>query len=167
MKYRYENITWWLLCFVLIFEFVFCSTNFTNSSSTVNTTHVNTTRLNTTQVNTTLHVNHINHGNHGSHVNLLMVLSPWVFLMVGAFIKGALSHVPIPYTVILLLFGFVLGLVADRTTYLGSLGQSTTLVGSIDPHLFLYLFLPPLIFESAFSLEYVPSFSSLFYIFNI
>ena len=46
----------------------------------------------------------------------------------------------------------MLGLLA-RYVGLGSLGASTTIMAAMDPHLMLLLFLPPLIFESGFSVE--------------
>ena len=57
-----------------------------------------------------------------------------------------------PYTVNLLIFGLLLGLVDHESgTALGSLHASLSNWRALDPHTILYMFLPPLIFESAMS----------------
>ena len=42
----------------------------------------------------------------------------------------------------------------DPTIDLGDMGKSANRIAAIDSHLMLYIFLPPLIFESAFSIEW-------------
>ncbi len=74
----------------------------------------------------------------------------------GAAIRHFLRQTPFPYTVALLLFGLLVGF-AESKEYLGNLwpelGASVNIASSIDPHLILLLFLPTLIFESAFSMD--------------
>ena len=81
--------------------------------------------------------------------------------VIGSIILGALTMIStkgtkLPYTVALLLLGLVLGGL-DRTgffhSYIPIISESIKLVADIDPHLFLFVFLPTLIFESAYSLE--------------
>jgi NhaP-type Na+/H+ or K+/H+ antiporter len=75
-------------------------------------------------------------------------------LFSGALIKGVLRNSKIPYTVVLLLAGIGIA-AAERAGWFGN-GVAADLlesVGSIDPHLILFLFLPTLIFESAYSME--------------
>jgi len=77
-------------------------------------------------------------------------------LIVGTALRHLLKDTQIPYSVSLLVVGLVFGL-ANRGTYFSEhfilIDQMLELVATIDPHLILFLFLPPLIFESAFSLE--------------
>ena len=42
----------------------------------------------------------------------------------------------------------------DPNINLGDMGTSINRIAAIDSHLMLYIFLPPLIFESAFSIEW-------------
>jgi len=88
--------------------------------------------------------------NHGIMIILFVVVS----LLAGALLKGMLQHSKLPYSVVLLLCGVaVAGL--DRTGWFGSGSVSDVIeqVGAIDPHLILFLFLPTLIFESAYGME--------------
>jgi NhaP-type Na+/H+ or K+/H+ antiporter len=48
-------------------------------------------------------------------------------------------------------FGISVGF---ATKYLGNWGDGAEEISSIDPHLFFLIFLPPLIFESAFSIDW-------------
>ena len=64
-------------------------------------------------------------------------------LVLGAIIKHAVKYfnIPIPYTVLLLLCGVVLGGL-NEVEALGSVGRSMDQYASMDPHLLLTLFLP-------------------------
>ena len=83
---------------------------------------------------------------------LLFIISS---LLVGALLKMLMKNSRIPYTIILLLVGISLG----GVNQIGLFGTDTvvstmfTTVGHINPHLILFLFLPTLIFESAYSME--------------
>ena len=82
----------------------------------------------------------------------LLLVSVGLFLgSLTRFIQENVSMIKIPYTVVLFLIGIVLGLIED---YLGKLGLAVHEVKSIDPHLLLGAFIPALIFESAFSVNY-------------
>lgn len=76
-------------------------------------------------------------------------------LLLGTLLKAVLRDSRLPYTVVLLLVGIAAGGINE----LGILGADTVVsdifaqVGHIDPHLILYLFLPTLIFESAYTME--------------
>lgn len=83
-----------------------------------------------------------------------------VFVM-GSIIIGSLTMIIIkgiklPYTVVLLLIGLMLGGI-ERSgffhTFMPIVSDSIKLISDIDPHLLLFIFLPTLIFESAYSLE--------------
>lgn len=76
----------------------------------------------------------------------------------------AFRHLPVPYTVVLLGFGMFLGMIlatnsdADDSTTQTELGGLMVRTGEIwselDAHLMLHIFLPPLVFESAFAMEW-------------
>ncbi|EGD83588.1 hypothetical protein PTSG_04196 [Salpingoeca rosetta] len=77
-------------------------------------------------------------------------------LLLGVFCRSLAKSIGgvIPYTVLLLLFGVLWGVMDDHTT--SELGDAANEVADIDPHLFLQasVFLPLLIFESAFSMKW-------------
>ena len=62
----------------------------------------------------------------------------------------------LPYTVNLLLFGLALGYLDKKvgTGGLGYLSHSIQSWRNLDPHVVLYMFLPPLIYESASSIDF-------------
>ena len=71
---------------------------------------------------------------------------------------GRLQHVlHIPYTVILLLMGMFLGIIHNYQTdkaNMGILGASIEIWNDIDPHVLLYIFLPPLIYEGPAAVDF-------------
>ncbi|WP_028581879.1 cation:proton antiporter [Desulfogranum japonicum] len=77
-------------------------------------------------------------------------------LIIGSAVRNLLKGTNIPYTVTLLVIGLGLGLV-QRTdffnNYLPAISSTLNLVADIEPHLILFVFLPTLIFESAFCME--------------
>jgi len=89
---------------------------------------------------------------HGDSLNIIIFVV--AALLLGAVIKILMRNRSVPYTVMLL----VAGIAAATLCRCGGLGHGSFnsiihQVGSIDPHLILYLFLPTLIFESAYSME--------------
>eukprot|EP01059_Diplonema_ambulator_P035467 TRINITY_DN8351_c1_g3_i1.p1 TRINITY_DN8351_c1_g3~~TRINITY_DN8351_c1_g3_i1.p1 ORF type:complete len:1793 (+),score=620.71 TRINITY_DN8351_c1_g3_i1:83-5461(+) len=77
-------------------------------------------------------------------------------LIVGAVIQLMIARMPShyprpPYTVVLFLIGLGLGALTDAGK-LKILGHSVNGMVNMDPHLLLYSFLPPLLFESAFAM---------------
>ncbi|MCG6277331.1 cation:proton antiporter, partial [Vibrio vulnificus] len=89
---------------------------------------------------------------------LLALLFVIIALFIGALVRHLLKGSQVPYTVALLILGIAIGLAhrgnifADNYTFIG---ETLSLASEIDPHLFLFLFLPTLIFESAFAMERV------------
>eukprot|EP01059_Diplonema_ambulator_P027513 TRINITY_DN4576_c0_g1_i1.p1 TRINITY_DN4576_c0_g1~~TRINITY_DN4576_c0_g1_i1.p1 ORF type:complete len:1232 (+),score=421.04 TRINITY_DN4576_c0_g1_i1:247-3696(+) len=74
--------------------------------------------------------------------------------VLGACVRYFFSAPPlnmIPYTILLFIIGVIIGIVA-RT--LGSGVEKYIAIADIDPHLIMFIFLPILIFESAFSLDW-------------
>ena len=92
-----------------------------------------------------------------------IILAPFLLLSLGAFLRHAASSLPVPYTVQLLICGGALGFLLrsqaaanndDAASWNGPLRHSLQALVDMDPHLMLHVFLPPLIFESAASLEW-------------
>ena len=95
-------------------------------------------------------------------------MSPLFFVIIALFIGAAtqqfLRKSPLPFTVSLLIIGLVMG-AAVRLGWLGQISvgslhldlrffeSAVHWAGHIDPHLILYVFLPTLIFEAAFSMD--------------
>ncbi len=91
-----------------------------------------------------------------AHTGILILLFLVFALTAGVFTRYFLRHSKIPYTVALLLIGLLCGLLGryGGTSQVFPMATETlTLVAEIDPHLILFLFLPALIFESAFAME--------------
>eukprot|EP01135_Chromosphaera_perkinsii_P011598 Nk52_evm37s2449 gene=Nk52_evmTU37s2449 len=70
-------------------------------------------------------------------------------LAIGALTRQFMADFAIPYTVIVLLEGIVLGVLAKQFDEVADY----THMASVDGHLLLLIFLPALIFESAFALD--------------
>jgi len=88
----------------------------------------------------------------GILVLVFVVLS----LIIGAITRDVLKNTPIPYSVALLVIGLALGLIQRSGIfhqYIPLMDQTVLMVAEVDPHLILWLFLPILIFESAFAME--------------
>ena len=90
---------------------------------------------------------------HGSGLSILVFVI--VSLLVGTLLKSLMRNSRIPYTVVLLLVGMGIGTL-NHFALIGSDNLFSGIVehvAHIDSHLILYLFLPTLIFESAYSME--------------
>eukprot|EP00736_Rhodelphis_marinus_P013566 Rmarinus@m.15345 len=100
---------------------------------------------------------HIGEEHHGAHVSTAQfpLLFLFVSLVIGVLCRQLLerSNNILPYTVVLLGCGIILSTI-NHYEHVGELGDSLDQWTHIDPHLILYAFLPPLVFESAFSMDY-------------
>ena len=79
-------------------------------------------------------------------------------LLLGAVVLLILVRLPehwpkLPFTVLLFLFGLAMGALTEAGN-LDVLGHATNGMVNMDPHLILHAFLPPLLFESAFNMNY-------------
>ena len=87
---------------------------------------------------------------------ILILIFVVASLLIGSAVRNLQKGKRIPYTVALLVIGLGLGLV-QRTDffreYLPTASATLELVAGIEPHLILFVFLPTLIFESAFAME--------------
>jgi NhaP-type Na+/H+ or K+/H+ antiporter len=91
-----------------------------------------------------------------SETGVLILIFVVLSLLFGALIKSLATYFESPYSVILLVVGLTIGLFSRSDTALNlypQLNQSLQTLSTIDPHLILLLFLPTLIFESAFGME--------------
>ena len=129
-------------------------------------------------------------GDHGGHHHndQLVLFALALILISGGAIQHFFSRVPLPYTVLLLIFGAALGawvkwdpnftlqpgmlagehawgdavLQCNVTTFVPNdlmyhgwhFGNSLRLMAEMDPHLLLHALLPPLLFESAFAIDW-------------
>ncbi|OFX18122.1 MAG: hypothetical protein A2033_03625 [Bacteroidetes bacterium GWA2_31_9] len=79
-----------------------------------------------------------------------------IALTLGAATRHFLKKSPIPYTVLLLLIGLIIGIVSRLgafSYYALTLDEAIKWAGHIDPHVILFVFLPTLIFEAAFAMD--------------
>ncbi|QSZ40643.1 hypothetical protein GJV85_00420 [Sulfurimonas aquatica] len=86
---------------------------------------------------------------------LIILLFVVISLLIGSLIKIIMKRSPIPYTIMLLLVGIALG-GANEAGLLNEYSNIGTMfyeISHIEPHLILFLFLPTLIFESAYTME--------------
>jgi CPA1 family monovalent cation:H+ antiporter len=83
---------------------------------------------------------------HGSVVTIVVAVIG--LLLVAAAAAIGLKRTRLPYTVGLVLLGLVLGALAERVEWLEPLHELT-----LSPEIILFIFLPTLIFESAFNLD--------------
>jgi len=96
-------------------------------------------------------------------------MSPLFFIIIALIIGAATRHFlrksPLPFTATLLIFGLIMGImvrlgwfdifeIGRITINLKFLDNAVTWAGHIDPHLILYVFLPTLIFEAAFAMDF-------------
>jgi hypothetical protein len=70
-------------------------------------------------------------------------------LAVGVITQVLLKHLRLPYTVVLLILGIIFGLWEkhEKIHGVGILGDSMEVWAEIDPHVFLFIFLPALLYE--------------------
>ncbi len=103
----------------------------------------------------------VEHAEHGHHPDTSMLFFVILAVFIGVSTRHLLKKVPIPFTALLLVIGIVLGSFS-RLGYFemwGSLDvsfikDSLYNAAHIDPHLLLYIFLPILIFEAAFAMDF-------------
>ncbi|KAH8046536.1 potassium:proton antiporter [Aureococcus anophagefferens] len=110
---------------------------------------------------------HAHGGEHANHAAPLILLV--VALFFGVLAKTLLAKSKIPYTVLPLLAGVAVGWGVD---YEGAddkkpLHRSVRAWDRVNPHLLMYLFLPVLIFESAFSVDVHTLFRELFQVLTL
>lgn len=104
-------------------------------------------------------IEHVEHAHHGPDTSMLFFVILAVFI--GVSTRHLLKKLPVPFTALLLIIGIILGSFS-RLGYFESWGSldvsfikdSLYNAAHIDPHLLLYIFLPILIFEAAFAMDF-------------
>ncbi|MCD4793326.1 MAG: cation:proton antiporter [Bacteroidales bacterium] len=90
---------------------------------------------------------------HGGMEPLFFII---IALVIGAATRHFFRKIPLPFTVLLLLFGIGLGLL-NRFGLFEGWGETISLslkwAGHINPHAILFIFLPILIFEAAYAMD--------------
>ncbi|MBT3424134.1 MAG: cyclic nucleotide-binding domain-containing protein [Bacteroidetes bacterium] len=83
-----------------------------------------------------------------------------IALVIGTATRHFLKKTPLPYTVLLMIFGIGLGLLVRFDVFENlhghfwhTLNNALHWAGTIDPHVILFIFLPILIFEAAFAMD--------------
>ncbi|PLX02734.1 MAG: hypothetical protein C0594_11555, partial [Marinilabiliales bacterium] len=91
-------------------------------------------------------------GGHGGMEPLFFVI---IALLIGAATRHFFRKIPLPFTVLLLLIGLILGALERMELFYWSqtIDEALKWAGTIDPHLILFVFLPTLIFEAAFAMD--------------
>lgn len=92
-------------------------------------------------------------GSHGGMEPLFFII---IALAIGAATRHFFRKIPLPFTVLLLLFGIILGLLNRFGLFEGwgeTISISLEWAGHIDPHAILFIFLPILIFEAAYAMD--------------
>lgn len=93
---------------------------------------------------------------HGNEFILVVLVG--LCLAVGAGTRAVTRNFGIPYTVVLLMIGFAVGALVDVDAEVpghhGTLERAIAMGVAITPDLIIFVFLPALVFESAFSLEF-------------
>ena len=78
-----------------------------------------------------------------------------IALVLGTLTRHLLKRMPIPYTVLLVVVGVLLGIATRFDFFAKSMEEvvrSIAWAGAINPHVVLFVFLPTLIFEAAFGM---------------
>ncbi|MBU0764555.1 MAG: cation:proton antiporter [Bacteroidetes bacterium] len=95
------------------------------------------------------------HGSGGGHGGMEPLFFIIIALIIGAATRNFFQKIPLPFTVLLLIFGIILGLL-DRLwlhEWGNTISNAIEWAGRIDPHLILFVFLPTLIFEAAYAMD--------------
>ncbi len=90
---------------------------------------------------------------HGGMEPLFFII---IALLIGAATRHFFRKIPLPFTVLLLIFGIILGLLNRFDLFAGwaeTFSKSLEWAGHIDPHAILFIFLPILIFEAAYAMD--------------
>lgn len=93
----------------------------------------------------------------GHHDTLALDVCACLFAMLalGQLAKSVAEVTGLPYTSLITVIGVVLGVCSVKfATSWGRIGKAIVAYSNFDPHLLLLVFLPPLIFESAFNSDW-------------
>lgn len=101
----------------------------------------------------------VENDHHGPDTSMLFFIILAVFI--GVSTRHLLKKLPVPFTALLLIIGIILGSFSRLGYFENWAGLDVSFIKAslysaahIDPHLLLYLFLPILIFEAAFAMDF-------------
>jgi NhaP-type Na+/H+ or K+/H+ antiporter len=81
-----------------------------------------------------------------------------IALILGTITRHLLKRMPVPYTVLLVVIGVILGAVSrfhvKSESFFSVVLDSISWAGTINPHLVFFVFLPTLVFEAAFGMDW-------------
>jgi NhaP-type Na+/H+ or K+/H+ antiporter len=81
-----------------------------------------------------------------------------IALILGTITRHLLKKMPVPYTVLLVVIGLILGAVSrfhvKSESFFSIAMDSVSWAGSINPHVVFFVFLPTLVFEAAFGMDW-------------
>ena len=92
-------------------------------------------------------------GEGGAHVHSDLVFIHLILALFFALLIRNQKIVPFPFTVSMIIVGSIMGALNHAGALGNKFGNALVALENIDPHLILIVFLPPLIFESAFSID--------------
>lgn len=72
-------------------------------------------------------------------------------LLIGGILREINKKTKFPYTPMIIIVGIILGYWKSS---LGVIGEAADVVGNINPHILLFVFIPVLIFESGFNSDW-------------
>ena len=79
----------------------------------------------------------------------------FLMMIVGGFMKDIASYIKLPYTSLITVGGVILGVLnVNYRDSMGRIGVAVDAYSDIPPHFLLLVFLPALIFESAFNSDW-------------
>lgn len=105
-----------------------------------------------TQHSTHVHSESQIHNQHGLGLAFNLVLLVMGVLLAGAATRRVVSHLRLPYTVLMLLLGILVGLGSSYFSRMTGMALFTEGL-LVSPHVIIFVFLPTLIFESAFNMD--------------
>ena len=83
-----------------------------------------------------------------------MLLFILLTILVGGLFRSSLKKIKLPYTVLILFWGLASGFMYHYTGSDNMFYENIRSWSNIDPHMMLYIFIPPLLFEAALSLDF-------------
>ena len=79
----------------------------------------------------------------------------FAMLIVGGAMKDVAAYIKLPYTSLITVLGVILGIVAEAyPNFNNKIAKAVIAYSNIPPHFLLLVFLPALIFESAFNSDW-------------
>ena len=92
---------------------------------------------------------------HEDHIDLDVCFVLFLMMIVGGIMKDVAAYIKLPYTSLITVLGLGLGILDElNPEMLGGIGKAVNVYSEIPPHFLLLVFLPALIFESAFNSDW-------------